>query len=82
MRNNILIFICGFGLAFCMAATNAENLFTVKPALPKSVIVKNFTRWDTTSTVSKFIKKNVSKGFIVKSIIMSDNAVFVVMEKY
>lgn len=82
---NILYFILGIFLVVGISATTVE-VMTVKPAIPKQVVVINTTAYD----VKKEILKYHSQGYIVKSITCSysnkysryDSVLFIVMEKY
>jgi hypothetical protein len=88
MKNNILIFLLGVFVTISIAATVPNTgLLTVKPAIPKSVIIKPIrTMSGIEIIITNYVKSMVSQGYIVKSISIIDDENFskgvVVMEKY
>lgn len=72
--------IVGLIFTICIAATNAtENLFVVKPAMPKFIATKCLDSNDAPNYIYSMIKdgyqvKNVSQG--------SSGRCIVIMEKY
>lgn len=82
--NNIIL---GFMLAlFLIIGTSATTIsvMTVKPAVPKSTIIKSFTQmFKVHNTVEQFTNFYVKKGYVIKSIISVDKgSMIVILEKY
>lgn len=87
MKKSVLPFLLGLFVAISFAATT-NQLLTVKPAQPKSVIVKPFWgAFGIEQYMAQFIKENIRSGYIVKSFCLDseENGYqrgIVVMEKY
>lgn len=89
MKKQLLFFLLG-GFAFlCIGAgvATSTNILTVKPATPKSTIVKLFNSEGDGKNVSEFITLKVKEGWIVKSVSSGVWSQYrqtwiVVMEKY
>lgn len=84
MKNSILTFLLGVFVTISIAATapNTE-LFTVKPATPKSII----SLYDNAPKINLKILEYSKKGYIVKHLSLSINnngvrVAILVMEKY
>jgi len=75
-------FILGVSVCFCLAAGVNSEILTIKPATPKSVLVKLIDCDDSPLIISKYIKK----GYILKTVSYSQTSssdkVILVMEKY
>lgn len=83
---NLLLFFLGIIFVFLISATT-QKLMEVKPTLPKSTIVKHFRDVSSVSfDIEKYVKHQVKKGYIVKSISMTNTDSYsygiIVMEKY
>jgi len=78
MKNSILIFLLGVFVTISIAATTT-SLMTIKPAVPKSVIVKTFY---IPTKAELFIKQKIKEGYIYKSAYAENSYWLVVMEKY
>lgn len=88
MKKNISIFLLGIFASICIGAgiSNSE-LLIVKPATPKSTVVKQFrSMFFLENEVSDFIRSKVKEGYILKSSMIWDDEDWskgvVVMEKY
>lgn len=87
MKKTILPFLLGIFVATTLAF-NTTELLTVRPATPKSVLVKPF--WGSfgiQEDITDYIKENVRKGYILKELCLDseENGYqrgVVVMEKY
>lgn len=83
----LLAFIAALLVIMITAATTV-NVMTVKPALPKQVLVKYINssgRYDGNDGVADYIKSYVKKGYIVKSIAGTSQYGYhwiIIMEKY
>ena len=71
----LILFIIGMSLTSATTAT----IMTVKPALPKHVDSGWFS---SERRVDEYVKAKVKKGYIVKTMAMSQYSCYVVMEKY
>lgn len=81
MKRTALPFLLGCLFVVLLSATGVSKseLFTIKPATPKSVIC--FTRYH--GDTERYIKSYVRKGYIFKSSTYGgNNSCIVVMEKY
>lgn len=81
MKRTVLPFLLGCLFVVLLSATGVSKseLFTIKPATPKSVIC--FKRYfdDTESNIKAYVRK----GYILKSSTYGgNNSCLVVMEKY
>jgi len=81
MRN----FVLGIAVCLCFgAATVKSEILTVKPAIPKSIRIKEFSEY---RECTDFILKNTKEGFITKSISSVESKYniiggIIIMEKY
>lgn len=85
MKSTLFFLLCVFAAISIAASTT--DLMTVKPATPKAVLVKDFrAMFSLEDEVRDYVKANVAKGYIVKSIMIWDDENWskgvVVMEKY
>lgn len=85
MKNTFYI-ILGIALVILTSATTA-SIMTVKPATPKSTIVKSFrSMYGLEKDIEEFTKEKIKQGYIVKSVaLMDDDSMskgIVVLEKY
>ena len=79
MKNNILIFLLGIFVTISIAATVPNTgILTVKPAIPKSVYIQEFSSY---SELYNIIQSKHKEGFIVKTITMKYSGC-IIMEKY
>jgi hypothetical protein len=83
---NLFYFIAGVLFITLISATTV-SIMTVKPATPKSVLIKSFWSYSgIQEDVEKFIKNSVKQGYIVKTVSVSSDTNYqravVVMEKY
>ena len=83
---NLYYFIAGVILITLISATTV-NIMTVKPIIPKVVIVKSFnTMINVEYDIENFIRLKIKEGYIVKSISISESETrskgVVVLEKY
>jgi|GEM_PF-6713387 len=86
MKKNILPFLLGV-LVVMTLAFNSQELLTVKPATPKSVLVKPFVLQQDSEEVAEYVKSKIKLGYIVKTVGASNDGELrstwvVVMEKY
>lgn len=81
MKNHIISFLLGVATLLCIGAGLATtDIITVKPATPKSTVVKVIY---SSTNVPDFIIPYAKKGYIVKSCTSSGTASWIViLEKY
>ena len=88
MKNSILLFLLGIFVTISIAATVPNTgLLTVKPATPKSTIVKPIrAMFGIENDIADYVKSMIKQGYIVKSIAIIDDENWskgvIVMEKY
>lgn len=83
---NIFYFLLGLLLVVLTSATTV-SVMTVKPETPKHYIIKSFPNEVGSDDVADFIKSNVTKGWILKSVSAANYGTMnscwvVVLEKY
>lgn len=87
MKKIIVPFLLGV-LVVMTLAFNSNELLTVRPATPKSVLVKPFWgAYGIQEDITQYVKENVRKGYILKELTLDseENGYqrgVVVMEKY
>lgn len=83
---NLFYFIAGVFFITLISATTV-SVMTVKPAVPKSIIVKSFrTMYGMEADIEEYINTMVKNGYVVKSVAMMNDGSrsngIVVVEKY
>lgn len=79
-------FMLGIALVILTSATTV-SVMTVKPAKPKSTLVKSFWSEGDSENVAEYIKNQIKSGYILKSVEGANDGQYmstwiVVMEKY
>lgn len=89
MKTKILSFILGGFTFLCIGAgvSTSTDILTIKPAVPKTHIVKEFVYQSNSDNVAEFIRGKVKDGWIVKQVSGANDGQYystwiVVMEKY
>ena len=88
MKQITIGIIIGVVLTGLFSFQKGESFFTIKPALPKSTLVKEFNTYpSSTHLITLFIREQIERGYIFKSITrvsgsQSDSGVILIMEKY
>lgn len=79
MRNNITLFLLGIFLVILTSATTV-SIMTVKPAIPKVLLISNVR----VKYLNSFIIENTKKGYVLKNAFPNENNIWyvVIMEKY
>lgn len=83
---NLFYFIAGV-FFITLISTTTVSVMTVKPAVPKSTIVKTFrTMYRMEDDIEEYINTMVKDGYVVKSVAMMNDGSrsngIVVVEKY
>lgn len=74
-------------LFILLTAAGTVSIMTVKPAKPKSVLIKSFTYQGDSDNVAEYVRQKIRSGYILKSVDGANDGQYnstwiVVMEKY
>lgn len=71
------------GMILTSGTTQQQGVITVKPTIPKYTITQSFySGYYVQDDMQEFIRVNIRKGYVVKSVSLDDMRGIVVMEKY